>query len=307
MRVEQAIFTSVRTGRNEGYQVAASSAGISHAESRELARWGPGHDSLYNESAGSESVNCHRMQSGVYCVSRTVVAGREYSGRGGPRIYTHMFLLPEQLLRRFGDNPFRVVEALLVSGRCTVYEEVPTCLEPIELVGRASSVNVANLEQVVEGIGAHKLASLVRAALDSQRLGVSTSISAKRVFSALFDLLPLPMRAGFSVTTGLRISTTRDYRLTLLPTHAEEHRRAIRQVRLDVLDLTDDVPAKFAPNSGWPLLIHQLLRSQEFATVAKVIDATIDSTESDADVLAEQLREQLEKDADQTVFKTLPA
>ena len=86
MFVEQAIFTSLKTRRQEGYQLAAVSPGIASEGAKELEVWGPAHDSLLDGMQGASSVNFHPLTSGDYCVSRTVAAGEEYSGRGGPRI-----------------------------------------------------------------------------------------------------------------------------------------------------------------------------------------------------------------------------
>lgn len=305
--VQQAIFTSVRSGRNEGYQIASCSPGVSRQEQRELSQWGPSHDSLYDELATAESINCHQTVKGEFCVSQTVLAGREYSGRGGLRVYTHMFLVPGELLRRFGNSPFRVVESLLVSGRLAVRDDATAPLEPVPLVGRGSLVNTANLEHVAGKLGPHKLASLVNAAINTRMLGVSSHVSGKRLFTALLDLLPPSLRSSYSLTTGLKASASRQYRLVMLPNDREEHRRAIRQVRLDVIDLTGDPPAKFASNKGWPQLIYQLLREQQYETLTKVMEEAAVSNETDIDLLGEQIRERLEKAIGDAAFTSFSA
>lgn len=214
VRVEQAVFTSIRSGRNEGYQLAACSAGITTEQQRELAQWGPGHDSLYSDLPNAESVNFHQMADGMYCVSRSVLAGREYSGRGGQRVFTHIFLLPAEGLERFGNSPFRIIDSLVVGGRCGVEQVECGDLEPFELVGRASLVNVANLEQVVRILGPERLASLVQAALVGERIAVAAPVSGRRLFYALLDLLPPHYRPDYSLTTGLKLAATRNYRLS---------------------------------------------------------------------------------------------
>ena len=176
MFVEQAIFTSVRSGRNEGYQIAAASPGVTIADKRELAQWGPGHDALYDTRPTAESINCHRMENGLHCLSRTVYAGREYSGRGGYRVYTQCFLVPENLLHRFSHHPFRVMEALVVSGRASVLTPIPDQLAPASIVGRAGAVKTAEVERLCQTLGPEKLASLVCAALKTDVLGVSAPV-----------------------------------------------------------------------------------------------------------------------------------
>jgi hypothetical protein len=295
--VEQAIFTSVRSGRNDGYQIAAASPGVTIADQRQLAQWGPGHDAMYDTRPTAESVNCHRMENGLYCLSRTLYAGREYSGRGGCRVYTQCFLVPENLLQRFSHHPFRVMEALVVSGRAGVLTPIPDQLAPASVVGRACAVKTAEVERMCQMLGPEKLASLVSAALQTDVLGVSTPAPPQRLFGVLLDLLPPPQRAQFSLTTGLRVSPRRPYRLAALPDDREEQRQAVRLVHLAVLDLHADPPAEYAARSGWPLLIYELLRSRQFTTLAEVIQGTAATAETDADLLAERARVRIDKSA----------
>ena len=183
MFVEQAIFTSVRSGRNEGYQLAAASPGVTLADKRELAQWGPGHDSLYDPRPTAECVNFHRLESGLYCLSRTACAGREYSGRGGFKVYTQYFLLPAELLQRFANHPFRVMEALVVSGRATVLTPVPDQLDPVPIAGRARPPRRRRTSSALcQAIGPERLASLLsRSAQDRRSWASCASVPPQRL------------------------------------------------------------------------------------------------------------------------------
>ncbi len=86
MRLEQAIFTSVRSERLDGYQLAARSPGIDDDLAKELITWGPAHDSLWDNSLRASSLNFHALSDDRFCVSKTVLAGAEYSGRSGGRV-----------------------------------------------------------------------------------------------------------------------------------------------------------------------------------------------------------------------------
>ena len=291
MFVQQAIFTSVRSGRNEGYQLAAVSPDVTSADARELAQWGPAHDSLYDTRSTAVSVNFHQLKSGLFCISQTVLAGREYSGRGGQRVYTHFFLLPLEVMNRFANHPFRVVEALVVAGRANVFTKMPERLDAIPLVGRASPVRPTDLECLCQMIRPEKLAALLNAALKTPSLGVTAAISPRRLFSGLIDLIPLPLRLQYTLTTGLKVSPRRPYRLAILPDIQEEQRQAIRVAHLTHLDLITDPPPKYAAKSGWPLLMYDLLRRRQFSKVAAVALATAQSTETDTNLLAEEMRE----------------
>ncbi len=126
-----------------------------------------------------------------YCLSRTVCAGREYSGRGGYRVYTQCFLVPENLLQRFSHHPFRVMEALVVSGRASVLTPIPDQLAPAPDRRARCAVKTAEVERLCQTLGPEKLASLVCAALKTDVLGVSAPVPPQRLFGVLLDLLPL--------------------------------------------------------------------------------------------------------------------
>lgn len=288
MFVEQAIFTSVRSGRNEGYQVAATSPGVSNNEQRELAQWGPAHDSLYDTSPTAECCSFQRLTSGRYCLSRTASAGREYSGRGGCRMYTQSFLLPAELLARFHYHPLRIIEALVVSGRAAILSPLPDRLDPLPLLGRAAPVKVAEIERLRQTLGPERLTALVAAALDTELLGIVAPTHPQLLVSGLLGLLPPQRRAEFSWTTGLRVSPRRPFRWAVLPADRDEQRHALRLLHLTTLDLCQDLPAKFAAHGGWPLVVYNLLRTQQYAALADVIQAAANSDETDTDILAEQ-------------------
>jgi hypothetical protein len=300
--VEQAIFTSVRSGRNEGYQIAATSPGVTSDEQRELAKWGPAHDSLYDAGPAAESCSFHRLESGLYCLSRTVSAGREYSGRGGCRVYTQSFLLPHALLARFHHHPLRILEALVVSGRATVLSPVPDHLDPVPILGRASPVKVTEIERLCQALGPERLTALVCAALQTELLGIVAPVRPRLLLAGLLNLLPPQRRAEFSWTTGLRVSPRRPYRWAVLPADREEQRQALRLLHLTTLDLCHDVPAKFAAHGGWPLVVYNLLRTQQFSTLADVVQAATDTEETDTDILAEQAWARLDQPAAADAF-----
>src|SRR3954447_470873 len=141
MRLEQAIFTSIKGPRLEGYQLAAKSGGIDGELEKELAAWGPAHDSLWDTRHDARSVNFHPLTSGDYCLSCTTLAGGEYSGRSGGRVYTQMFVLRPALLQRFVSDPFLVLRALSAAGRLVAHDDLPTQLPTVPLLGRSGAVD----------------------------------------------------------------------------------------------------------------------------------------------------------------------
>src|SRR3990172_2377840 len=137
--IEQAVFTSAETDQSAGYQVVATSAGVSEADAKELAVWGPSHDALLESTPNAVSYNFHPLPSGSYCVSRTTPAGWEYSGRGGARVYSQCLVVSTKTLARFANNPFALLRAALAAGLLELHDEGPKRLGPLRLAGRAAA------------------------------------------------------------------------------------------------------------------------------------------------------------------------
>ncbi len=271
MFVEWAVFTSLRTGHNEGYQLAAASSDVTEADRRELARWGPGHDALYRFAAARGAVSCHRLQGGCYCLGRTRGAGTEYSRRGGVNLYTWFFLIPEPVAERFAYHPFRMMQALTAAGYIRPVSSNTKHLEPISLVGRASLIDVDNLRRVSRHCGALHLATLLNAVLVADRVGIVTDLHPARLVGALLDLLPPPRRAVFSLTTGLRVSSHRPYQIHVLPNDTAEQRAATRRLPMACVSLMTDPRGDFAPQAGWAMQVYRLIKRRQFEQLADLV------------------------------------
>ena len=161
MFLEQAVFTSVRGGRLEGYQLAARSPGVDLDLAKELTAWGPAHDSLWSAAADARSVNFHALAGGEYCLSRTTLAGAEYSARVGARVYTQMVVLSADALARFGNDPFLIFRALTASGRLAVSPELKEELPRLPLVGQNQRLDDSLAKEVSGEIGAEVFAELM--------------------------------------------------------------------------------------------------------------------------------------------------
>ena len=236
MRIPQAIFTSLRGQKLAGYQLAAVSEGIGDELARELNVWGPAHDSLLDET-GEPSVNFHPLGPENFCLSLTSSAGAEYSGRAGARIYTQMFILTREALQRFDNNPWLILRTTLAAGRAGVFEDPPSRLRSLPLVGRAGDANSGPLEQLSQEVEPKLLNSLVTTVLEVQSVGLATSLDPRLIISALFQLIPPEERLNVSFTTGLRHSPRRPFRLFLLPADPAAHRQFHRQPGVTVVSL----------------------------------------------------------------------
>jgi GTPase-associated protein 1, N-terminal domain type 2 len=268
--IEQAIFTSAQTDRAEGYQLAGRSAGLSTEDARELAVWGPSHDSLLEQSGEPASTNFHRLSSGAYCVSRTTLVGAEYSGRGGAQVYTQFLVVPPPLLARFSNNPFAILRAATASGALAVGRQIPEVLEPFRLSGRAAAVDLELLAQLGRNPGPAAMATFVQTALACDRLAVAAGSQAEQWFAGLISLLPIECRVEFSFATGLKHSPNRAVRISALPGDPSSWRAIARQ-GITLLDLGT---ADLSDNrwEGWAGCVAQILASGKLSLLAAQLE-----------------------------------
>ncbi|MDX1948002.1 MAG: hypothetical protein SFU86_21565 [Pirellulaceae bacterium] len=214
MRLEQAVFTSIRGERLEGYQLAARSPGIDEELAKELTAWGPAHDSLWSDEG---SINFHPLAGGRHGLSRTTLAGSEYSGRGGGRVYTQTIVLTAEGLAAFANDPLLVLRAIAASGRLLVYDQLPAQLPTIPLLGRGREIARRWREEVVERVGREPFAELVETLASGGSATVATDLPSERLFQVVLWELAPAQRLAVSFTTGLRPSSRRPFRLATVP------------------------------------------------------------------------------------------
>ena len=242
MRIPQAIFTSLRGQRLEGYQLAGRSDEISEELARELTAWGPAHDSLLSENVHEGSVNFHPLEGDRYCLSLTSCAGSEYSRRAGGRVYTQMFVLSTEALLRFDNNPFLVLRAIEASGRTAIHDDVPPRLRSFPLVGRAVKVERQSPdsplpESLASQVKPDSLAALSAAIAKSESVAVSASLPVRLLFAALMEMISPAERLRLSFSTGLRYCPRRPFRLFALPSDPAEKRQVQRQTGAAIVEI----------------------------------------------------------------------
>ncbi len=294
MLIEQAIFTSAHTDRTQGYQLIARSPGLSEADARELALWGPSHDSLLETSGVPASSNFHQLASGAYCVSRTTLAGAEFSGRGGSTVYTQFLVVPLDVLARFANNPFAILRAATASGALRVYDPIPETLEPLRLGGHAAVVDLGLLAQLARHPGPAAMATMIQAVLASDRLALASATPVEAIIAGLFSTLPVECRTEFSFSTGLKFSSGRTVRISALPNDASNW-RAIARHGITLLDLDAPDTADAPPWEGWAGCVAQILRTSRLSVLATELEPArpwLNSTNLQA--LAEQVQAKLQ-------------
>ncbi len=293
--IEQAVFTSAETDRAFGYQLVAKSPGVTEADARELAVWGPSHDSLLDLEPDAASVNFHPLPSGAYCVSQTSAAGFEYSGRGGYRVYTQCLIVPPDALARFGNNAFAVIRAAGAAGFLQTYDPVPRQLDPLHLAGRAAPVDQNLLARLATNPGPQRIGKLLAAAAGAACLAVTGPPSAADLIVGLVNLLPPECRCEFSFSTGLKFSPRRLFRILALSSDRAEQRWIGHQHNVTLLDLSEDRPDDTAPIDDWARLVGRVLAAGRTSYLATQLSKRrFDLTLADLPALGLQLLEEFD-------------
>lgn len=133
MFVEQAIFTSIRSRRAQGYHVVASSNGVDDRVLQALTTWGPSHASLLSREPEAESWNFHSLAGDWYGISRTTHGGSEYSGRGGLQVYTHFLLVRAEQLASYQFDALQFARTAHVLGYLRLAASPPDVLPVLDL------------------------------------------------------------------------------------------------------------------------------------------------------------------------------
>jgi hypothetical protein len=211
-RVEQAIFTSLRGDRMAGYQLASRSSGIDDDLAQQLSNWGPAHDSL-DTRLGRVSVNVHPLADDLICISLTQIAGVEYSGRAGGRVYTHSFVLPAAALAPFQFNPFTILRAFRGAGRTRPRREPPSELDSFLLVGRSTGGALDGRKLLSETLDDAACEKLLWALSAGQPVFLAGDQPLESLVEAALQLLPDDDRGNVSLSTALRVSPRRPFQL----------------------------------------------------------------------------------------------
>ena len=230
----------MRGSRLDGYQLAGKSPGISEELAKELTTWGPAHDSLWDTRLDARTVNFHPLTGGDFCASWTSIAGAEYSGRGGGRVYTQMFVLPHDALVRFACDPFLVLRALSAAGRLVVHDKVPETLPTVPLLGRSDQPEAALATQVIDEVGAKVFDDVVQAVAKAPHVAVLTSGHVERLFQAVLHSFGPDDRLTISFTTGLKDSPRRPFKFFVLPNDPSVVRQSQRLKGVKVVDLVGE-------------------------------------------------------------------
>ena len=112
--VDQAVFASSDRGRIKGYQLVSASSGVDRACSQELCRWAP--TQFPTDDPDTWTINFFPVSRDLFAVTRTVLGGPEYSGRGGMQVVTLILLLRDDQFAAYGCNPIAVAKNSVDAG-----------------------------------------------------------------------------------------------------------------------------------------------------------------------------------------------
>jgi hypothetical protein len=289
-QIDQAVYCSARSDCSVGYHVMAASSGVNRSDLKELAVWGPSHDSLLQVGPDAESFNFFPLPSGVFCISKTSLAGWEYSGRGGGNVYTHCLIAPPDTLLQYANHPVALARAASANGVFDVPLEAPSTLKPLDFTGgdcrnfrgnRGEAVvgekgtvpfticHRESLKRLVEHVGAWNIALLVQTVLNNNDcIAVSSRAPMQALIAGLFDCLPIPARTVVSFTTGLRYSSRRPFHVIPLPDNPAERRRLAHHPNMTLLDLSALNPADNLLTDAWAQHIERMLSESQFDQLA---------------------------------------
>ncbi|NIP86419.1 MAG: hypothetical protein GTO03_12955, partial [Planctomycetales bacterium] len=203
MQLGQAVFTSARTARSNGYQLVARSRGLDPRDAAALVRWGPSHDSL--AASATRSMNFFPLPSGAHGLSLTVADGDEHSRRGGRRCYTHCLVCPAEDLESVSGNPWVIWEAADREGAFLGRDFWSDSLPPLPLTVSADPARVPR-----------EVPPELLRALATGRCGVVGVEDPEALVADVLAALAPCQRPACSFTTGLRHSPQRPFRLMCL-------------------------------------------------------------------------------------------
>ncbi len=216
MWAEQAIFTSLPRRGREGYHLVSRSRGLGDSEARSLASWAPSHGALIVDARNRSSVNFHPLPSGRFALSRTCAGPAEYSGRGGPQLYTHFLIVDEPVLQAVGFQPFSLYRDAMALGYLLYHPDPSEVLEPVPL----SRVHPRRDARFWEGraieLGLPPLGPLCQRLRSGHPLRFAYAGDRGALAECLIGMLPPESVRRISFSTGLVASSTRPFLLTLV-------------------------------------------------------------------------------------------
>jgi hypothetical protein len=216
MRWKQAVYTSLPRLGKSGYHVVARSAGVTESAAAALAAWCPSHGALVVDAWNRASINFHPLPGGLLALSRTCLGPAEYSGRGGPQLYTHALIFPARALLEAGGQVLSLYHNALAQGLLRYQPDPPRALDALELGSLAPRRDARAWSARARALGLPDLEPWRARLVTGQSVTLAYEGDRAALAECLLGVLPPPAIAETSFTTGLQPSVVRPFRLTLV-------------------------------------------------------------------------------------------
>jgi len=139
------------------------------------------------------------------------------------------------------------------------------------------------------------MAALVQAARDAECLAVAAPVPSEMLFAGLLSCLPPECRRCFPLSTGLKFSSRRPFRVVALSGDHSERLWVAHQANVTVIDLADREWVENLPLDGWAQWIRRALAAHKISFLSRQLSKRrFDLTLEDLPALGLQLLEQLE-------------
>jgi hypothetical protein len=254
VKIQQAIFTSSARGQIKGYQLVATSDGIDRSLARELQLWSP--SQVTEDDPAQWTINYYPVDAERIAVTRTVLGGPEYSGRGGTQVVTLILILNNQQFAAYNNHAVRVAQTALALGGLRLPSSFPSRLPTFELpecpfayftpesdplndgvkVGRSPANAEAVRASEPEGWEGELLVKLKAVVVGKQRLTIVGAQDPRKLVEQLLDTLPSDSRRPMSFTTGLPPALNRPFGVHFLPAITPVMRQWLRSESVQVID-----------------------------------------------------------------------
>ncbi len=217
INVEQAVFASTDRGKIKGYQLVSQSDGVDRTIGQELCRWAPTRVSWSDPTKWT--LNYFRVSDDAVAVTRTVLGGPEYSGRGGMQVVTLILVLRRAALASYGYNPIAVAKTALAMGYLRLPLEMTRAPLPPAVLPSRPIVDwfPTPLTESEDDASARQIAKTVELLREGRRVAMIGTDDPMEVMECLMPKLTVETRQQFSFSTGLAPAVRRPFQLHFLP------------------------------------------------------------------------------------------
>ena len=213
MNVDQAVFASSDRGTTKGYQLVSKSVGVDRALGTALSHWAP--TRLPSENVNHWAINAFPVSDERFAISRTVVGGPEYSGRGDREVVTLFLLLSNEQFASYQFDAIAVARSVIALGLLRLPSQIEGDQLPQATIPSRPIMNSTDLAsgQPDEGVNEAMLDDVVAILNDSRRVALIGLTDPIITATRLVSRLPIQSRRNLSFTTGLPPSVHRPFQV----------------------------------------------------------------------------------------------